>query len=506
MKPKSNTAFSSRPIISVVIPTRDRPETLRSCLAALAHHRSSLIEIVVQDNYSRPETRKIVNEAKKRDPRVRYSRAPFSTSQRHNFELGLAAATGDYLTIIGDDDGFCLGSLDWLIERLQENPADAVRWKLIHYVWPSLSTDGEGFIRVYASHCYGGWRYGSSKQIAASTLLAQNIGSWDNVLVYHGMISRELYNRMRAKTKGVFFPYPMPDVYAHNLIAFQCNKLLQVDNPVSIYGTSGHSAGVSWSRVITNIADDDGAAAGQKWISESRNDPVANKVHWQPNIRTLRYHDMRALEVAKDHGLLPADATVDRNVWTNAILEEIKKQPWSLGPWLTAEPLAPYDGELFRIVRQHFTHLVGKAPKPPSAKYEPDYPETLVRIRHLNQGFNDDVEGAMLAIEVAMDDGGPVYKVQSQTRTDQHLFQADGGTLPPEAHDYHDEPRLPGMASVSGQQGARRGPPQSVAPSVSHHPDRRSLTARSPRLRPMPWWRRSRTTSRPSRREPATPP
>lgn len=419
---RSDKPVVQRPIISVVVPTRDRPETLMVCLAALARHQSPLIEIVVQDNCSRRETADVVDAAIKLDSRVRYARAPYPTSQRHNFELGLAAATGDYLTIIGDDDGFCLGSLDWLIERLQEKPADAVRWKLIHYVWPSLSTDGEGFVRVYASHCYGGWRYGSSKQIAASTLAAQNIGSWDNVLVYHGMISRVLYDRMRAKTNGVFFPYPMPDVYAHNIIAFHCDSLLQVDNPVSIYGTSGHSAGVSWSRVVTNNEGDSGADAGQKWITESRDDPVANTVHWQPNIRTLRYHDMRALEVAKEHGLLPDDATVDRNLWTNAILEEIKKQPWSLAPWLTAEPSAPYDEELFRIVRQTFSHLIGKAPKPPLAKYEPDYPGTLIRIRHLNRGFNDDVEGAMLAIEAAMDDGGSVYKVQSQTRSERSSF------------------------------------------------------------------------------------
>ena len=113
----------------------------------------------------RAGTEKVVKAAQKLDPRIRYEKAPFQTSQRHNFELGLAAAKGDYMTIIGDDDGFCIGSLDWLADRLSKDPVDAVRWNLVHYVWPNLSSDGEGFVRVYATHCYGGWSYGSPRKL-----------------------------------------------------------------------------------------------------------------------------------------------------------------------------------------------------------------------------------------------------------------------------------------------------------------------------------------------------
>lgn len=376
------TSSKPKPLISVIIPTRDRPETLASCLAALLHHKSGQIEILVQDNFSGPETRKVVKAAQKRDQRIRYARSKFSTSQRHNFELGLAAATGDYLSIIGDDDGYCLGSLDWLVERLSRKPADAVRWHLLHYVWPTLSTDGEGFSRIYTSKCYGGWRYGAAKEIAANTIAAKNIGSWDNVLVYHGMISRKVYDRIRAKSNGVFFSYLMPDVYAHNLIAFHCDEILQVENPVSIYGTSGHSAGVSWSRVVEKKSKN--SDQGQKWIIENQQDPFAAKADWQSDIRTIRYHDLRGLEVAQSHGLLPENVTVDREIWTKAILDEIEKQPWTIGPWLTAKPKSELDAVLFQKVRKHFARLAKKKFKAPESKYEPPYPDMLLRVRHLD--------------------------------------------------------------------------------------------------------------------------
>ncbi len=411
---KSAAALSilaDRPVISVVIPTRERPETLRSCLAALAHHKSNRIEIVVQDNFSAVETLNVVLAAQKKDPRIRYSRAPFATSQRHNFELGLAAATGEYMSIIGDDDGFCLGSLDWLVDHLSVTPADAVRWHLVHYVWPSLSTDQEGFVRIYTSHYYGGWRHGSAEHIAKATITAKNIGSWDNILIYHGMVSRKLYDRVRAKSGGVFFPYLMPDVYAHNLIAFHCDNLLQVDNPVSIYGTSGHSAGVSWSRSMEDKSNE--AAEGQKWIKETNVDPLAAKSDWLPNIRTLRYHDLRGLELANSYGLLPEGTIVDRKFFIKAILDEIQKQPWTLSPWLNTKPLSAADRELFGIVKRHFAHIAQKIPLAPPAKYAPDYPDTLLRVRFVDGQLKDDVEGAMLALQKVVSDGKSVYDIST---------------------------------------------------------------------------------------------
>ena len=149
----SETSSKAKPLISVIVPTRDRPETLTSCLAALWHHKSSRIEIVVQDNFSGPETRKVVRAAQRKDKRIRYARSKFSTSQRHNFELGLAAAKGDYLSIIGDDDGYCLGSLDWLVERLTIKPADAVRWHAgrLLYLHSRVALHGRSRLRAHGA-------------------------------------------------------------------------------------------------------------------------------------------------------------------------------------------------------------------------------------------------------------------------------------------------------------------------------------------------------------------
>ena len=404
----------AQPIISVIIPTRNRPDTLKVCLAALRYHRSPSIEFLVQDNCSGPETASVIAQAQGLDRRVRVSSAPHPVSQRQNFELGLAAAAGEYLTIIGDDDGFCLGALDWLTAQLAIHPADAVRWTLVHYVWPSLSADGEGFLRLYPTKCYGGWHMGSGQPIAAKTLIAANDGSWENILVYHGMISRRLYDRMRSRTGGTFFAYPLPDVYAHNLISLNCERVLYVDNPMSIYGTSGHSAGSSWGRVTDPASRN--ARAGQLWMQESLADPVAAQDFWQPNIRTLRYHDYCVLKLAEANGQL-GGVVLNQETWIAAIIAEISKSPWTLRPWLSAQSRAPFDPAVFGAVRQHFSGLVAHVPPAPDGRYAPVHTDSVLRVRQAGRGWADTVEGAMLALDHALSDGQALYDAKPPAHT-----------------------------------------------------------------------------------------
>jgi hypothetical protein len=384
------------PTISIVIPTRNRPDTLEVCLRALSRHTSPRIEIVVQDNSTSPATQELVTVASKTDVRIRYSQAPYPTSQRHNFELGLAAATGEYLTIIGDDDGFTLGSLDWLVDRLQRQPVDAVRWNLLHYVWPSLSEDGEGFMDLYHSMAQGTWSIEPAAALAARVIRAETQGSWDNLLVYHGMISRRVYDKMRAVTNGVFFPYPMPDVYAHNIIPFFCDRYLQVNDIVSIYGVSGHSAGASWTQARSQTGG--ASKEGNRWMLESVADEVAQKLPWQPDIRTLRYHDYAAFKLAQSYDMLQG-YVLDDDLWAKAIVAELKMNATQIAPWFSIEPKASFDARVIEAVRSAFPNSA-HAPANPSNKKRADNRIPSLRVKAVNPDLADDIDGAMRALGV----------------------------------------------------------------------------------------------------------
>lgn len=89
--------------LSVVVCTRERPETLRQCLEALRLLRYPDLEIVVVDNAPRSdETQQVVEAFRAEDPRFRYereSRPGLSRARNH----GLRSATGDVVAFTDDD-------------------------------------------------------------------------------------------------------------------------------------------------------------------------------------------------------------------------------------------------------------------------------------------------------------------------------------------------------------------------------------------------------------------
>src|SRR4051812_48847402 len=97
------------PRFSVLIPTRDRPTTFRSTLQTVIAQPGDDYEIVVADNCSGPETRVFVESLGL--PNVRYTRSDEVLPMAENWERGLELCTGEYVTVLGDDDGFLPSTL-----------------------------------------------------------------------------------------------------------------------------------------------------------------------------------------------------------------------------------------------------------------------------------------------------------------------------------------------------------------------------------------------------------
>src|SRR5262245_26841258 len=97
------------PRFSIVIPTRDRastlPFTLRTCLA----QEFDDCEIVVADNHSAPPTREVVDSFS--DRRIRYVRTPAPLAMSDSWDFAVSQATGEYVLLIGSDDGLLLHAL-----------------------------------------------------------------------------------------------------------------------------------------------------------------------------------------------------------------------------------------------------------------------------------------------------------------------------------------------------------------------------------------------------------
>jgi len=91
------------PKFSVVIPTVDRHELLEKTIAGCLLSSYPNLEVLVSDNYSTPETAKVV-ESFLSDPRVHYVRTTRRLSMPDHWEFAWQQSKGDYIIINGDDD------------------------------------------------------------------------------------------------------------------------------------------------------------------------------------------------------------------------------------------------------------------------------------------------------------------------------------------------------------------------------------------------------------------
>lgn len=93
------------PLVSIGLPTRNRPLGLAKILARLAQQQYSNLEIIVSDNHSSaPEVPAVLSAALAQDDRIRCLRQPRNIGQFENFRAVLAAAQGEYFCWVADDD------------------------------------------------------------------------------------------------------------------------------------------------------------------------------------------------------------------------------------------------------------------------------------------------------------------------------------------------------------------------------------------------------------------
>ena len=92
------------PLVSIIIPTFDRPRYLQEAIEAVLTQTYSNIEVLVFDNGTLDETRAVAEDAARRDPRVRFQRNERNLGMSANFNALAQAARGEFLVAIGDDD------------------------------------------------------------------------------------------------------------------------------------------------------------------------------------------------------------------------------------------------------------------------------------------------------------------------------------------------------------------------------------------------------------------
>lgn len=241
----------SLPLLSIVIATRNRIPYAISAIRSILDIPDPLMELVLQDNSDTRELELYVQENIK-DCRFHYRYTPPPFSSIDNFNAAVELATGEYLCLIGDDDGVnpeIMKAAFWA----KSNNLDALRPNLIaSYFWPDIQSHkglkghvGKLFIQKFTGLISFPDANNEAKKCVRNGGL--NYLDVDLPKIYHGIIRKKCMDDVRALT-GDYFKGLSPDIFGALAVSKFVNRMCAIDYPLTISGTcvfstAGDSAG-----------------------------------------------------------------------------------------------------------------------------------------------------------------------------------------------------------------------------------------------------------------------
>ena len=224
----------TNPLLSVIIPTRERPETLQYTLRTALDQTSKNFEVIVSDNFSQDNTAEVVRSLS--DPRLRLINPGRRLSMCDNWDFALLHAAGDYVMFIGDDDAVIPGALDKLEVSIRATHCLAYRWPRLAYIWPM---DGKPARVDYLPPT----TQASEVDLENLARLVVSMGGWRWPLIpcmYHSAVAKRIPDSIREKTGRVFHSMA-PDAFMSMAVPVFAKTAMDLGYYVSVAGNSQKS-------------------------------------------------------------------------------------------------------------------------------------------------------------------------------------------------------------------------------------------------------------------------
>lgn len=226
---------------TVVIPTRERCDTLEHTLRTCVMQDYDNLEILVSDNFSQDRTRDVVESFK--DRRIRHLNTGKRLSMTDNFEFALShVAPEGYVIFMGDDDGLLPNAIRGMNAVIIETSAPVLRWDVPRYFWPTIEHVDANRL-VIPSLSSGIKRRDSATTIRDILRFKATYGSLP-VMYLFSAVKYEVIGKIKNPS-GRFFHSCTPDVYSGFAIAGTVKDFIDSKRPYTIAGSSHHSTGAN---------------------------------------------------------------------------------------------------------------------------------------------------------------------------------------------------------------------------------------------------------------------
>lgn len=228
---------------SVLLPTRNRLEYLKYAIETVRQQDYSNWEIIVSDNNSSENISGYIESIK--ENRIKYVRTETLIPVTDNWNNALQYSTGDYVVMLGDDDGLMPKYFSSILQAFKVCPSpDYVYAGGYFFAYPgAVQDEPTGYFRVDKNlHFIGDKPYWLEPKVARKIVagyldfkmpIASNM--------QFSLISKRLIQKLSMD--GPFFRSPFPDFYATPLLFLESNATLIYPKPLVIVGITPKSYG-----------------------------------------------------------------------------------------------------------------------------------------------------------------------------------------------------------------------------------------------------------------------
>ncbi len=241
-----------KPLLSIIIATKNRVSYCINSIETILSNANDDFELIVQDNTDTLELKDYLF-ANLTDKRLVYRYTPPPFSSIANFNAALELATGEYVCLIGDDDGVCATIFE-VVKWAKNNNIDSVCPKVfVDFYWPDAFYHGsKGYVYIpYYSKTISKL----NPQSKIKGLLNDGIVDYMKFnlpKLYHGLVKKSCLDEIKA-INGYYIGGLSPDIYTAVSLSFFVKNHVVIDFPITISGAC---------KVSTTVAGLNGGHSG----------------------------------------------------------------------------------------------------------------------------------------------------------------------------------------------------------------------------------------------------
>jgi glycosyltransferase involved in cell wall biosynthesis len=230
---------------SVLLPTRDRLEYLRDAVATVVRQYFADWELIIFDNASADDVSAFISSLD--NSRIKYFRSSEALPVTESWNRALDASSGDYVVMLGDDDGLAPGyfrKVDRVIAEFGD--PDVIYSRALLLAYPGVMPGHEaGYMHVMGcAEFFGGLQ---EPRLLEPEVARDLVGaSMDLRLRFD--FNMQLFTIKRSTIEGLrrggaFFHSPFPDYYAANLLFLKSARIVIHPDQLAFVGITPKSYG-----------------------------------------------------------------------------------------------------------------------------------------------------------------------------------------------------------------------------------------------------------------------